>query len=224
MSNNAWTAAQLARLKQLWAQGLSATAISRVMGITKNAVVGKSHRLGLPARPSPIRPATGRPPKKPSPYRGAAAVHTARAAMRSSPVPSLATTRSPQAPTAIPLAAGAGATSSAACVLPEAGPGLSPAPSFPPANSPAAVVSANQTAAGFSGGCRWPLWGSERPTHRYCGEPRRDVACPYCPSHAARAFSVHAPTGSLAAWNPAERQVRKPQGQGNLTAGTRFYA
>jgi hypothetical protein len=68
------------------------------------------------------------------------------------------------------------------------------------------------------------MWGNERPTHRYCGEARRDALCSYCPTHAARAFSVRAPTGALAAWNPQEPKFRRADGQGALTAGTRFYA
>ncbi|MBO1359078.1 GcrA cell cycle regulator [Acetobacter sacchari] len=50
-----WTEETIARLKELWEQGLSTAEIGRQIGITKNAVVGKAHRLGLPARPSPIR-------------------------------------------------------------------------------------------------------------------------------------------------------------------------
>lgn len=50
-----WTEEIIAQLKALWAEGLSTAEIGRRLSITKNAVVGKAHRLGLPARPSPIR-------------------------------------------------------------------------------------------------------------------------------------------------------------------------
>jgi GcrA cell cycle regulator len=50
-----WTAETIERLKALWAEGHSTAEIGRRMGISKNAVVGKAHRLNLPARPSPIR-------------------------------------------------------------------------------------------------------------------------------------------------------------------------
>ncbi|MBW6397787.1 GcrA family cell cycle regulator [Roseomonas sp. HJA6] len=50
-----WTAEAIERLKALWAEGHSTAEIGRRMGISKNAVVGKAHRLNLPARPSPIR-------------------------------------------------------------------------------------------------------------------------------------------------------------------------
>lgn len=50
-----WTAEAIERLKALWAEGHSTAEIGRRMGISKNAVVGKAHRLNLSARPSPIR-------------------------------------------------------------------------------------------------------------------------------------------------------------------------
>ncbi|GBQ21819.1 hypothetical protein AA0472_0571 [Acetobacter estunensis NRIC 0472] len=50
-----WTDETIGRLKALWQEGLSTAEIGRQLGITKNAVVGKAHRLGLPPRPSPIR-------------------------------------------------------------------------------------------------------------------------------------------------------------------------
>lgn len=57
-----WTAEAIERLKALWAEGHSTAEIGRRMGISKNAVVGKAHRLNLSARPSPIRrDATPRP-------------------------------------------------------------------------------------------------------------------------------------------------------------------
>lgn len=50
-----WTTEAIERLRALWAEGLSTAEIGRRMGISKNAVVGKAHRLQLSARPSPIR-------------------------------------------------------------------------------------------------------------------------------------------------------------------------
>ena len=58
-----WSTEAIERLKALWAEGHSTAEIGRRMGISKNAVVGKAHRLSLSARPSPIRrdPAESRP-------------------------------------------------------------------------------------------------------------------------------------------------------------------
>lgn len=56
----AWLPEKTEQLTALWASGLSVAKIGRTMGISKNAVVGKVHRLRLAARPSPIvRPAEG---------------------------------------------------------------------------------------------------------------------------------------------------------------------
>jgi GcrA cell cycle regulator len=50
-----WAEETIRRLRDLWDEGLSTADIGRRLGLTKNAVVGKAHRLDLPARPSPIR-------------------------------------------------------------------------------------------------------------------------------------------------------------------------
>jgi GcrA cell cycle regulator len=50
-----WNDERIAELKKLWDEGLSASAIGERLGISKNAVVGKAHRLKLPSRPSPIK-------------------------------------------------------------------------------------------------------------------------------------------------------------------------
>ena len=59
-----WTDERVDDLMRLWDEGHSASYIGKMLGVTKNAVVGKAHRLKLPARPSPIRRmATPRRPK-----------------------------------------------------------------------------------------------------------------------------------------------------------------
>jgi len=54
MASIDWTDNTIARLRALWDEGHATAEIGRRMGITKNAVVGKAHRLELPARQSPI--------------------------------------------------------------------------------------------------------------------------------------------------------------------------
>lgn len=57
-----WTEERVAKLTELWNAGLSAAEISRRFGdVTRNAVIGKVHRLGLSGRPSPIKRAPQRP-------------------------------------------------------------------------------------------------------------------------------------------------------------------
>lgn len=46
----AWTDEQIETLTRLWADGLSCSLIGEAMGITRNAVIGKVHRLKLPKR------------------------------------------------------------------------------------------------------------------------------------------------------------------------------
>jgi len=50
-----WNDETIARLRQFWTEGHSTAEIGRRMGVSKNSVVGKAHRLDLAARPSPIR-------------------------------------------------------------------------------------------------------------------------------------------------------------------------
>ena len=55
--NMAWTDDRVEILKKLWAEGLSASQIARELGdVTRNAVIGKVHRLGLAGRASPTKP------------------------------------------------------------------------------------------------------------------------------------------------------------------------
>lgn len=61
-----WTEERIEKLSELWSQELSTAEIGKILGITKNAVVGKAHRLGLPKRQSPIRRSASKP-KAPKP-------------------------------------------------------------------------------------------------------------------------------------------------------------
>ena len=50
-----WTEEVIGSLRAFWSEGLPTAEIGRRLGLSKNAVIGKAHRLDLPARPSPIR-------------------------------------------------------------------------------------------------------------------------------------------------------------------------
>ncbi len=50
-----WNDDSIALLEKLWNNGLSTTEIAKKMNVSKNAIVGKVHRLCLKARPSPIK-------------------------------------------------------------------------------------------------------------------------------------------------------------------------
>ncbi len=61
-----WTDERIALLKKLWKDGKSAAEIARALskGVTRNAVIGKAHRMGLSGRPSPIKKAASGAEKK----------------------------------------------------------------------------------------------------------------------------------------------------------------
>lgn len=50
-----WTPERIETLTKLWNEGIATSEIGRRLDVTKNAVVGKVHRLGLPKRQSPIQ-------------------------------------------------------------------------------------------------------------------------------------------------------------------------
>lgn len=56
-----WSPDQISELTRLWGEGLTTSEIGKRLGISKNAVVGKAHRLHLSARPSPIKRTGPRP-------------------------------------------------------------------------------------------------------------------------------------------------------------------
>ena len=59
-----WNDENVGRLKELWDQGLPTAQIGKLLDFTKNAVVGKAHRIGLERRPSPIRKTAVKPDRK----------------------------------------------------------------------------------------------------------------------------------------------------------------
>src|SRR3712207_8126405 len=55
-----WTDERIERLKELWSKGITASQIADELGgVSRNAVIGKAHRLGLQSRPSPVKPNEG---------------------------------------------------------------------------------------------------------------------------------------------------------------------
>ena len=55
MENNfVWDEDKLNKLRKLWDEGLPITKIGNEIGVSRNAIAGKAHRMGLPKRNSPI--------------------------------------------------------------------------------------------------------------------------------------------------------------------------
>lgn len=89
-----WSEERVATLERLWKDGLSASQIAANLGgVTRNAVIGKVHRLGLTGRAAPHVPGAGRPdqrrerrgrlPSRPPPARRL----DARPAIEAAPLP-----------------------------------------------------------------------------------------------------------------------------------------
>ena len=161
-----WTAEAIDRLRAFWAEGHSTAEIGRRMGISKNAVVGKAHRLNLPARPSPIRreaegEAVARP--APQPRRQPGAVHA--------PSPSLAA--APPVRDAAPLR------------RLEASPPVAAAPVIAAPPPQAMVVRPFPRASARS--CCWPLGEPGTPDFRFC-TGNATPGKPYCAEHASVAY------------------------------------
>ena len=52
-----WTEERIEKLTKMWEGGSTASQIADELGgVSRNAVIGKAHRLGLKARPSPVKP------------------------------------------------------------------------------------------------------------------------------------------------------------------------
>ena len=154
-----WTAEAIDQLRAFWAEGHSTAEIGRRMGISKNAVVGKAHRLNLPARPSPIRrEAEG------------------DAAPRPVPQPR----RCPARPRRPPhRRAGGRAAPPAGSPAPVAAPVVAAPP------PQAMVVRPFPRASARS--CCWPLGEPGTPDFRFC-TGKATPGKPYCAEHASVAY------------------------------------
>ena len=160
-----------ARLRQLWAEGHSTAEIGRMMGHSKNAIVGAAHRLDLPGRPSPIKQWGDREPPPP-PARRPPTVTLAALASLAAPMVVPAPTK---AATPFTLAAG-GQTVPAYVPFP-------PSPRTPKAPEKAALR--EPTPSPTLRECQWPVT-SARPW-LFCGDPAK-LGSSWCPHHYAIVF------------------------------------
>src|SRR5256885_54684 len=68
-----WTEERIERLKKMWHDGATPRQIAdEPGGVSRNAVIGKAHRLGLEQRPSPVKPGEEKETKKAAPAPAAA--------------------------------------------------------------------------------------------------------------------------------------------------------
>lgn len=183
-----WTGQQIEELRKLWAEGLSTRLIGERMRISKNAVVGKAHRLGLPERPSPVL----RGDRSPDGAARHAVLREQALALHRGGMPRahIAERLGVSANHASNLLRGVGQPKGRRLAL---APGLGlPATATAPVPQSAPAVPPMQFRPIEPRCCKWPLWNDkERPTHRYCEGPtitRRDgVPDVYCAAHRAKA-------------------------------------
>jgi GcrA cell cycle regulator len=73
-----WTDERIDQLKQMWERGMTASQIAEELGgVSRNAVIGKAHRLGLQARPSPVKATDSTPKAAPQSRKTAAPAESA---------------------------------------------------------------------------------------------------------------------------------------------------
>ena len=191
----AWTDERIAALKQYWEEGRSASQIAEVLGegLSRNAVIGKAHRLGLASRPSPLKTGEGKSGEaKPAKRKAEPAAEPKAAAPRP------ATAAAASAPAAPRPAAPAPAARAEA---PAAAP-VAPAPTaFQPA--PHIERAAPATTARAKGGrvslldlndriCKWPIGHPDEPDFHFCGKPV-NPGFPYCGEHCLVAYQAQMP-------------------------------
>lgn len=100
----AWTKDRVSTLRKLWFEGLSATEIGQRLGCTRNAVLGKVHRIGLSGRRTPVRKSIERRADRLSPKLAPRSNVPVRA-KRAKPVPP-PPIKAPEPPTPRPIPKG----------------------------------------------------------------------------------------------------------------------
>src|SRR3546814_20763224 len=97
-----WTEERIATLTKMWEGGATASQIADELGgVSRNAVIGKAHRLGLKARPSPVKANDPKPEPKAKPAEARPAVKAVKpkpAAPPASPAATPAASAPPSQP------------------------------------------------------------------------------------------------------------------------------
>ena len=190
-----WTDERVETLKRMWAEGQSASQIAKELGgVTRNAVIGKVHRLGLSNRNDEAEAA---PEPKPAPV--AAAPEPEPVAKPAAPEPA------PQPKPAVAAAAPEPEPAPAAPAAPQPGfnrrtlvPAGQPLPPQPSANeiSPEALASVREVEKRArkltlmeltERTCKWPIGDPATDKFWFCGLPSV-AGKPYCEAHVGVAF------------------------------------
>jgi GcrA cell cycle regulator len=194
-----WTDERIERLKKMWADGATASQIADELGgVSRNAVIGKAHRLGLDARPSPVKPGEEKEKKAPAPAaRPPRADATAR---RQAPAPSEEgeTPHPPRTPQRVhPEGIQYRSIGPGGFVRQGPGDTQAPIPPAPPRRlvpaKPSAEVADKTSLLDLNDRiCKWPLGHPGEPDFHFCGQPA-NPGFPYCVEHCGVAYQAQLP-------------------------------
>ncbi|MBA3669815.1 MAG: GcrA cell cycle regulator [Sphingomonas sp.] len=202
-----WTDERIERLKKMWTAGSTASQIAEDLGgVSRNAVIGKAHRLGLEQRPSPVRSGEdkAKKPAKPSIVKAAPAAKAAPFASTTK-----ADTAAPSAKAGAPDAAGDAPPVKAAPEMQyrsigpggfiRQGPGdqQAPIPPAPPRRlvpaKPSPEVADKTSLLELNDRiCKWPMGHPGEPDFHFCGQPS-NPGFPYCVQHCGVAYQAQLP-------------------------------
>jgi GcrA cell cycle regulator len=198
-----WTDERIDRLKTMWENGLTASQIADELGgVSRNAVIGKAHRLGLKSRPSPVKandteakPAAAKPKAKP--VEKVAAPRPAPAApaerpMTSAPLNITPPRPQPEMPKIVSIGPGGfmrqGPGDQQAPIPPAPPRRLVPAKPSPEIADKTSLLDLNEKV------CRWPMGHPGEPDFHFCGVAV-NPGFPYCVEHCGRAYQAQLPRG-----------------------------
>jgi len=194
-----WTDERIERLKTMWHDGATASQIADELGgVSRNAVIGKAHRLGLEQRPSPVKPGEEKE-RKPAPAPAPAAARPradAPAAAAGGPAPRLV----PAQPGATPRP---GTELQYRSIGPggfvRQGPGdqQAPIPPAPPRRlvpaKPSPEVADKTSLLDLNDRiCKWPMGHPGEPDFHFCGQ-QSNPGFPYCVEHCGVAYQAQLP-------------------------------
>ena len=196
-----WTDERIETLKTMWEKGMTASQIAETLGgVSRNAVIGKAHRLGLQARPSPVKP---NEEAKPAPVVAAAPVTAPKPQPVAAP---RAAEPAPVSPAAAPAAAGP-ASEPREPVLRSVGPGgfvrqapgeqQAPIPPAPPRRlvpaKPSPEIAGKTSLLDLNDRiCKWPIGHPGEPDFHFCGD-KVNPGFPYCVAHCGHAYQAQLP-------------------------------